>query len=88
MHTGHWTAKRWLTMIVLLIGGITHPAFVGAESSSPEEFPSLQQQIEALQQGQQAIRDELKAIKELLTVRTDTVAPRQIRRAIEKAECQ
>jgi protein-disulfide isomerase len=65
----------WLIIIVMFMGGIIHPAGIGAESPTPKESPSLQQQIEALQQGQQAIRDELKAIKELLTARTKPRSP-------------
>ena len=65
----------WLLIMVVMMGGITQPAIIGAESPVPQEGPSLQKQIEALQQGQQAIRDELKAIKELLTARTKRRSP-------------
>jgi protein-disulfide isomerase len=75
MQSESWTAKLLLTMIVLVIGGMIHPIGIWAESPSSEESHSLQQQIEALQQGQQAIRDELKAIKELLTARTKRRSP-------------
>lgn len=65
----------WLIIIVLLLGGIIHPAGIWAESSSPQQSPSLQQQIDTLQQEQQGIRDELKAIKALLTSRVKPPSP-------------
>ena len=75
MQPEKWTAKCWLIIIVLLIGGTTQSAFVEAASSSPGGAASLQKQIETLQQGQQAIQQELKAIKELLTARTKRRSP-------------
>ena len=61
MHPEKWATKFWHTMIVPLISGTTNPVVLWAAS------PSLPQQIEALPQGQQANRDEHKAIKKLFT---------------------
>ena len=65
----------WLIIIVMLMSGIIHPPGIGAELPTPQDSPSLQQQIESLQQGQQAIRDELKAIKKLLSARPKRPSP-------------
>ncbi len=75
MDTERENRKMWLIIIVIVMGAILHSAGLWAQSPTLQESPSLQQQIEALQRGQQAIHDELKTIKALLTVRTKPRSP-------------
>lgn len=69
--------RIWSIMITLVgCSSFFFGAAEAGETTSPAEAPpSIQQQIEDLKQGQQAIRNELKAIKELLTARTKRRSP-------------
>lgn len=75
MHAEPWTVKMGLLIIAMGVGSMILMPFVEAESPKPAEAPSLQQQTEALQLGQQALRNELKTIKELLTARGKPRSP-------------
>ena len=62
-------------MIILGLCVISPTVLARAASSPSDETTSIQEQIKALQQGQEAIREELKVIKELLTARNKRPSP-------------
>ena len=58
-----------LTILGLLMIGSPTFLWAQAEASSPDDLQTLRSEIQALKEGQQAIQNDLKAIKELLTAR-------------------
>ena len=58
-----------LTLLGLLTLGTSAVVWAQPDAPSPDDLRTLRNEIQALKEGQQAIQNDLKAIKELLTAR-------------------
>lgn len=69
--------KRWIMMMVCLMTmGVLNTVLPGwAQGPGEEDLSTLRKQIQQLEVGQQAIREDLKAIKDLLTARAKPPSP-------------